>query len=195
MTTSTFLRQGRSVTRSRNDRGQFIRGDLEKKEILRLINELRKIARKVLKDLSNIEYDHENGLGNLIDSTACAVYLDGKLLEDTIEYATPTPTSKGPSKEKPQHYAINAGMRGRDAVNDWFKDHKELGFKHNTLHIVAIAAMHYGYYLEEGLYHDNAQKIKVISGFMDAIQREMESLASKNGYVPTANDVAGVGKL
>ena len=193
MTTSTFLRQGRSVTRSRNDRGQFIRGDIEKKEILRLIKEMRAIARRVLSDVSNKGYNDD--LGNLLDSTACAIYLDGVLLKDTIEYATPTPKSSGPSDEKSQSYAVNAGMTGREAVDNWFEEHEKIDFKHNTLHIVAIAAMHYGYYLEEGIYHDGAPKIKVISGFMDAIQREMEKLASKNGYVPTSKDVAGVGKL
>lgn len=193
MTTSTFIRQGRSVTRSRNDRGQFIRGYIEKKEISRLIKEMRAIARRVLSDVSNKEYNDD--LGNLLDSTACAIYLDGVLLKDTIEYATPTPKSSGPSDEKSQSYAVNAGMTGREAVDNWFEEHEKINFKHNTLHIVAIAAMHYGYYLEEGIYHDGAPKIKVISGFMDAIQREMEKLASKNGYVPTSNDVAGVGKL
>lgn len=195
MRKSTFVRNGTIVTRSRNERGQFARGYIEMKCIYTLINQLQKVARKVL-DNTPALVAYESKLGNLVDSTACAVYFDGELVEDTIEYATPSATSSGPSKKKKQDYAVNSGMTGRAAIDKWFSENRVLPSKQrNVVSLVAIAAMHYGYYLENGLYHDDAPKIKVISGIMDEIQQELAGISSKAGYKAFLIDIAGVGKI
>lgn len=195
MKKSTFVRNGNVITRSRNERGQFTRGYIEIMCIQTLINQLQAIARKVLDNTQEL-VAYESKLGNLVDSTACAVYYDGELVEDTIEYATPTATSFVPSKKKKQDYAVNSGMTGRDAIDRWFSENRILPSKQkNVVSLVAIAAMHYGYYLENGLYHDDAPKIKVISGIMDEIEQELAGISSKAGYKAFLIDIAGVGKI
>ena len=84
MKKSTFIRNNKLVTRSRNERGQFVRGDFEKLNIYALVNQLQERAREILDNIeSYIGYEHR--LGNLVDSTACAVYVDGELvLEEEI---------------------------------------------------------------------------------------------------------------
>ena len=83
MKKSTFIRNNKLVTRSRNERGQFVRGDFEKLNIYALVNQLQEKAREILDNIeSYIGYEHR--LGNLVDSTACAVYVDGELVDGEL---------------------------------------------------------------------------------------------------------------
>lgn len=196
-TLSTFLRNNSLVTRTRNERGQFIRGDFERANIAALIIQLQEKAKDVLyRVFTLIKYN--NDLGNLIDSTACAVYVDGELVEDSIMYAVDHEMSIGPSDEKPQDYAFNAGMTGREAINEWFDDHKHLHNKKNTVQLVTVAAMHYGYYLEKGTYGAKGKrytKIEVISGIADEIESQLKGIASKAGYKPSLTGISGYSEI
>lgn len=189
MKKSTFIRNNKLVTRSRNERGQFVRGDFEKLNIYALVNQLQEKARDILDNIeSYIGYEHR--LGNLVDSTACAVYVDGELVEDSIEYAYNYELSQAPSRFKKQSYAFNSGMTGREAIEDWFDAHRTLSATKNTVQLVAVAAMHYGYYLETGSY--GGPKIKVISGLGDAIERNIMGLANEAGYRPSMSTISNL---
>lgn len=191
-TLSTFLRNNSLVTRTRNERGQFVRGDFERANIAALIIQLQEKAKGILyRVFTLIEYN--NDLGNLIDSTACAIYVDGELVEDSIMYAVDHGMSIKPSKIKKQSYAFNSGMTGREAIEEWFADNKHIHNKKNTVQLVTVAAMHYGYYLETGSY--GGPRIRVISGIADAIEDEIWSLASEAGYKPSLTGIAGYGEL
>ena len=193
MMKSTFIRNNKLVTRSRDEKGRFVRGDFEKLNIYILINQLQEVARKVL-DKVHVIVDYQYQLGNLVDSTACAVYVDGELVDDSIEYAYNQPISIGPSAKKNQGYAVNSGMTGRAAIDKWFSENRRIPVKKkNVVNLVAIAAMHYGYYLENGLY--GGPEIQVISGITDEIENELFGLASEAGYNPTISEIAGVGKM
>ena len=164
-----------------------MRGDFERANIYALISQLQEKAREILDNIeSYIGYEHR--LGNLVDSTACAVYVDGELVEDSIEYAYNPAISTGPSKIKRQSYAVYSGMTGREAIDDWFTENRRLSSRKNTVQLIVIAAMHYGYYLEEGLY--GGPKIKVISGLANALQDEIAPLASEAGYVPSLKKIS-----
>lgn len=193
MMKSTFIRNNKLVTRSRDEKGRFVRGDFEKLNIYILINQLQEVARRIL---DNVFYlvNYQYQLGNLVDSTACAVYVNGELVDDSIEYAYHQPISIGPSKSKPQEYAVNSGMTGRAAIDKWFSENRNLPVKKkNVVNLVAIAAMHYGYYLENGLY--GGPEIQVISGITDEIEKELFGLANEAGYSPSITEIAGVGKI
>lgn len=191
MRKDTFIRNNRLVTRSRDSKGRFVRGDFERLNIYTLITQLEKTARKILDEMF-LYVDYNFKLGNLIDSTACAVYVDGELVEDTIMYATEPEISIAPSKYKEQSYAVNSGKTGRQAIDDWFSDNKTIPAKKNTVHLVVIAAMHYGYYLETGSY--GGPQIQVISGFADAIEDELFGIANEAGYKPSMQHIAGIGE-
>ena len=189
MKKSTFIRNNKLVTRSRNERGQFVRGDFEKLNIYALVNQLQEKAREILDNIeSYIGYEHR--LGNLVDSTACAVYVDGELVDDSIEYAYNYELSQAPSRIKKQSYAFNSGMTGREAIEDWFNAHRTLNATKNTVQLVAVVAMHYGYYLETGSY--GGPKIKVISGLGDAIERNIMGLANEVGYRPSMSTISNL---
>lgn len=190
-TTSTFMRRGKSVTRTRRG-GRFAKGDFERLNIYALVKQLMEKANDVLyRTFTLIEY--ENDLGNLIDSTACAVYVGGELVEDSIQYALDYEMSIRPSRKKPQSYAFNAGMTGREAIDEWFADHKYIHNRKNTVQLVVIAAMYYGYFLETGKY--GGPKIKVISGIADEIEDEISGLASAAGYKPSLTGISGYSEL
>lgn len=196
-TLSTFLRNNSLVTRTRNEKGQFVRGDFERANIAALIIQLQEKAKDILYRVFTL-VGYNNDLGNLIDSTACAVYVDGELVEDSIMYAVDHEMSIGPSDEKSQDYAFNAGMTGREAIKEWFDDHKHLHNRKNTVQLITVAAMHYGYYLEKGTYGVKGKrypKIEVISGIADKIEDEIYSLASKAGYKPSITGIAGYSEL
>ena len=187
-TLSTFLRNNSLVTRTRNEKGQFVRGDFERANIAALIIQLQEKAKDVLyRIFTLIEYN--NRLGNLIDSTACAVYVDGELVEDSIQYALDYEMSIQPSRIKKQPYAFNSGMTGREAIDSWFSENKHIHNRKNTVQLIVVAAMHYGYYLETGSY--GGPRIQVISGLADAIEDEIIGLASKAGYKPSMSGIAG----
>lgn len=196
-TLSTFLRNNSLVTRTRNEKGQFVRGDFERANIAALIIQLQEKAKDILYRVFTL-VGYNNDLGNLIDSTACAIYVDGELVEDSIIYALDHEMSIKPSKEKNQEYAFNAGMTGREAIDEWFDDHKHIHNKKNTVQLITVAAMHYGYYLEKGTYGGKGKrytKIEVISGIADEIENEIYSLASKAGYKPSITGMAGYSEL
>ena len=185
--TTTFMRRGKEVTRTKV-RGKFARGDFERLNIYALIKQLMAKAEDILyRSYYLVEYESE--LGNLMDSTACAVYVDGELVDDSIIYANEREMSVGPSKNKRQSYAFNSGMKGREAINEWFSNNRYLGFQKNTVQLVIIAAMYYGYFLESGSY--GGPQIKVISGIADRAEDEIFGIASKAGYAPSISGVTG----
>ena len=195
---SAFMRNGKLTVRTRNKKGQFVRGDLEKANIAALIIQLMKIAREALDNIEQyIEYEHRSG--HLVDSTACAVYVDGELVEDSIQYAYESPIATteyaratyykdkkikylGADAEKSRF--AGGFISGRDAVDDWFDNHYRLKeYKRNTVTLVAVAAMYYGYYLEHGT-HAGRREIKVISGLVDELSRRIMPSATDAGYSP-----------
>lgn len=198
MKMSTFMRNNSLVTRSRNAKGQFVRGDFEKANIYALIQQLMSIARAALDNIEQyIEYEHRSG--HLVDSTACAVYVDGELVEDSIQYAYEIPIATTEYAgatyyaEPKKMYRGSDGRKsrfaggfisGRDAVDDWFDNHRILKeYKRNTVTLVAVAAMYYGYYLEHGT-HAGHREIKVISGLVDELSQGIMPLATEAGYNP-----------
>lgn len=191
-TLSTFLRNNSLVTRTRNERGQFVRGDFERANIAALIIQLQEKAKDVLYRVFTL-IGYNNDLGNLIDSTACAIYVDGELVEDSIMYAVDHEMSTKPSRIKKQSYAFNSGMTGREAIEEWFSENKHIHNKKNTVQLVTVAAMHYGYYLETGSY--GGPRVRVISGIADAIEDEIWSLASEAGYKPSITGISGYSEL
>lgn len=207
-TISTFIRNNSLTTRTRNELGQFVRGDFERLNIAVLITQLMSVARDALNNIEKyIEYEHRSG--HLVDSTACAVYVDGELVEDSIQYAYESPIAVNEyqryataySKPKKKYRGFDGVKRrfaggfisGRDAVDDWFENHRTIKeYKRNTVTLVAVAAMYYGYYLEKGTYGGGGQrKIKVISGLIDELSRGIMPLASSAGYRPKI--VKGIG--
>lgn len=190
-TTSTFMRGGKSVTRSRIG-GRFARGDFEKLNIYALAKQLMGKAKDILYRTYYL-VDYENRLGNLVDSTAAAVYVDGELVDDSIMYANDYEMSIAPSRVKKQSYAFNSGMTGREAIDDWFLANKHIHNRKNTVQLVVIAAIHYGYYLETGSY--GGPRIRVISGIADKFEDEIWSLASEAGYKPSITGIAGNSEL
>lgn len=190
--TSSFIRGGKSITRTRNAKGQFVRGDFERLNIYAIIRQLMDSAKDILYRTYYL-VDYENKLGNLIDSTACAVYVDGELVEDSIMYANDYDMSIAPSKVKKQSYAFNSGMKGREAIKEWFENNKHLDTRSNTVQLVVVAAMHYGYYLETGSY--GGPEIRVISGIADEFEEDIKLLASKAGYNPTITGISGYSKI
>lgn len=191
-TLSTFLRNNSLVTRTRNEKGQFVRGDFEKANIAALIIQLQEKAEDILYRVFTL-IGYNSDLGNLIDSTACAIYVDGELVEDSIMYAVDHEMSIKPSRIKKQSYAFNSGMTGREAIEEWFSENKHIHNKKNTVQLVTVAAMHYGYYLETGSY--GGPRIRVISGIADAIEDEIWSLASEAGYKPSLTGISGYSEL
>lgn len=189
---STFNRGGKKITRSRNERGQFIRGDFERLNIYALIKQLMEISEDILYRVYTL-VDYYVDKGNLIDSTACAVYVDGELVDDSIVFAEEHQQSIEPSRVKRQSYAFNSGMTGRDAILDWFNQNKILQHKNNTVELIVVAAMHYGHYLETGSY--GGRKLRVISGVADEIESMIWKAASEAGYAPSWSKFAGYSKM
>ena len=194
---STFMRGGKQVSRTRNEKGQFVRGDFEKLNIYAIIKQLMDIGRDIMKRAYRYT-GYIDDRGNLMDSTACAVYVNGELVDDSIVYANPYPESIAPSKEKRQSYAFNAGMSGREAIDEWFNNNKQIHNKKNTIQLVVIAAMHYGYYLEKGTYGAKGKsyaKIEVISGIADELWPQIKSIISDADYRPSLTGISGYSEL
>ena len=187
------MRGGKQVSRTRNEKGQFTRGDFEKLNIYAIIKQLMEQGHDIMQRAYRYT-EYIDDRGNLMDSTACAVYVNGELVDDSIVYANPYPESVAPSKEKHQSYAFNAGMRGREAIDEWFNDNKHIHNKKNTIQLVVVAAMHYGYYLEKGT-HGGQYRIKVISGIADEIESQLKSIASEAGYKPSLTGISGYSEL
>lgn len=91
--------------------------------------------------------------GNLRDSFASAVYVDGILQSETIKFFNEAPTSK----------------HGRRVAEDYLKKiHPNMG--KNMVTVVVVAAMQYTQYLESGR-HRGGYKIRVVSSAKDFIDR------------------------
>lgn len=88
--------------------------------------------------------------GDLRDSMASAVYIDGKL--ETKKYLNPTPQSK----------------HGRQVVDEYLQNIHPKGKNHIT--VIVVSAMKYTRYLEEGT-HKGKYKIRIISAARDFIDR------------------------
>lgn len=104
---------------------------------------------------------------NLHDSYGSAVYLDGKLIQDTIRVLTPKATiPRYNMYEKEYQY-------GKEEILEFFNSYKP---KTNGIELVVAAAMFYGVFLEKKS-GNLKRKYKVISG----INEELEQLAKKTG--------------
>lgn len=91
--------------------------------------------------------------GNLRDSFASAVYVDGVLQRETVKYYANTPISD----------------RGRRVVDDYLNKIHPMRGK-NTVSVVVVSAMQYAQYLESGR-HRGGYKIKVVSSANDYINK------------------------
>lgn len=194
MKVSEFIRNNKLVKRTRNEKGQFVRGDFERLNIYALVTQLIEKAGDILDNLGNY-IGYQSRLGNLIDSTAAAVYVDGELVEDSIVYATNPPESTKAAPRKKQAYAFNAGMTGREAIDAWFEENTTLssGKRKNTVQLVIVAAMYYGYFLETGGY--GGPEIEVISGLADEMESQIGTLASEAGYKPSLTGITGYSSI
>ncbi len=102
---------------------------------------------------------------NLRDSIGSAVYVNGELREDTIEFANETPKG-GRTRD-----AIDP-RSGREALMDYFrKIHPNRG--KNDITLICVAAMYYVKFLEKGT-HRGHYKIKVISSAADYVKRNWQ---------------------
>lgn len=107
--------------------------------------------------------------GNLRDSFGCAVYVNGELRRDTINFANDNPIGERTRD------AIDP-RSGREALIDYFnKIHPGRG--KNDIILVCVAAMYYTKFLEEGT-HGGNYKIKVISSASEYVRRNWEKAVS-----------------
>ena len=127
----------------------------------------------------------------------CHCIVDGKYYDNPKPYEIPIATTEyagatyyAEPKKKYRGYSgqksrfAGGFISGREAVDDWFDNHRTLKeYKRNTVTLVAVAAMYYGYYLEHGT-HGGHRKIKVISGLVDELSRGIMPLATEAGYNP-----------
>lgn len=91
--------------------------------------------------------------GDLRDSFASAVYVDGVLRRDTVKYLNSSPKSP----------------HGRKVVDDYLNSiHPNRGKNNAT--VIVVSAMQYGLYLEQGR-HRGGYKIQVVSAATDFINR------------------------
>lgn len=100
---------------------------------------------------------------NLHDSFGSAVFVNGRLVEDSIRYVG------GELSRKKDRITAQTG---RESLLEYFHSNPpEARFKPITL--ICTAAMYYTKYLEEGT-HNGHYKIQVISGARDYIERNWE---------------------
>lgn len=83
-----------------------------------------------------------NRLGNLMDSMVSAVYLDGKLQENSIRYANNSPISMSAEKRM--------GKTGRQLANEYIRKVHPRG--KDSVVLLLVAAVGYAQYLESGTY-------------------------------------------
>lgn len=98
-------------------------------------------------------------LGNLHDSFASAVYVNGVVVKSSIQYIA-NPISKKRERK--------TGRKGREIVKDYLLNHS-FGAKNNEIVLVVIAAMYYTKYLEDDLI--GTGKFLVISPARDFINQ------------------------
>ena len=122
-------------------------------------------------------------LGNLHDSFASAVYVNGVVVKSTIQYIA-NPISK---KREPK-----TGKKGRQIVKDYLLNHS-FGAKNNEIVLVVIAAMYYTKYLED--VNTGSGNFIVISPARDFINQRwwsyVEPVYKKHG-LPTVKPKAKV---
>ena len=106
--------------------------------------------------------------GNLRDSIGSAVFVNGKLDENTIRYADDTERSK---REDPRY------GRGREALLNYFRRIQPESSR-NEVYLVVAAAMPYANALERGT-HYGGYEIRVISGARDYIDDHWHEIESK----------------
>lgn len=106
--------------------------------------------------------------GNLRDSIGSAVFVNGKLDENTIRYADDTERSK---KADPRY------GRGREALLNYFRRIRPESSR-NEVFLVVAAAMPYANAFERGT-HAGGYEIKVISGARDYIDEHWHEIESK----------------
>lgn len=104
----------------------------------------------------------EEQTGNLADSFGAAVYYDGVLVKDGIQYLEPTAT-------KPRQWTSGDFRSGHDEMIKYFQNYKprKKGFT-----IVLVAAMPYAPILEGGGGYGIRHKYKVITG-ANSLMREL----------------------
>lgn len=129
------------------------------------------------------DYKWRHKLGNLHDSFASAVYVNGVVVKSTIQYIA-NPISK---KREPK-----TGKKGRQIVKDYLLNHS-FGAKNNEIVLVVIAAMYYTKYLED--VNTGSGKFIVISPARDFINQRwwsyVEPVYKKHG-LPTVKPKAKV---
>lgn len=106
--------------------------------------------------------------GNLRDSIGSAVFVNGKLEENTIRYADDTERSK----KADARYG-----RGREALLNYFRRIRPESSR-NEVFLVVAAAMPYANALERGT-HFGGYEIRVISGARDYIDAHWHEIESK----------------
>ena len=89
--------------------------------------------------------------GALTDSFACAVYVDGQILERTIRYVTDTPRESVPAGKEYLRANRWTSQSGREYVNDWLRK-QHIGAGKNEVRGIVVAAMPYALWLEKGTY-------------------------------------------
>lgn len=97
--------------------------------------------------------------GDLHDSFASAVYVNGVLIEDSIRYVGGTMADK----ENRSHIPVSMGR----TEARWYLLHPDVDVSGDVT-LLCIAAMYYTKYLEEGT-HRGGYRIKVISGALDYV--------------------------
>ena len=147
-----------------------------------------KILARIGKEAAQEAYNaasFKNRLGNLRDSYGSAVYKDGMLLTDTIEYGGPQAISVGPNMRRPA-----LGTTGREALNIWLKK-RHFGAKNNEIVLVVVAAMWYADAVEKKGY----QVIQEIPYQYIAKQEpRLRQLLKKHGWPEEFARVIGKGR-
>jgi hypothetical protein len=119
--------------------------------------------------------------GDLHDSFASAVYVNGVLIEDSIRYVG------GTMSDKENRTSIGASI-GRNEAK-WYLEHPEVDVSGDVT-LLCIAAMYYTKYLEEGR-HKGGYKIRVISGAMDYIYANWHRVRSNLFSVKKVRIITG----
>lgn len=132
------------------------------------------------------DYKWRHKLGNLHDSFASAVYVNGDLVQSSIQYLDGGTISK---KRDPR-----TKKNGRQTVKDYLKSHS-FGGKNNDIVLVVVAAMFYTRYLEDE--DSGSGRFIVISPAREFIDRNwwryVEGVYQKYGLKgkPTAKIIKG----
>lgn len=149
---------------------------INKKAILDdVIAGMREDCKKLVKEAFETATFTER-TGNLADSYGAAVYVDGKLREETMAYRTIKATET-------KDWYIRSNIGGHGEMLNFFRDYKP---KSKGIAIVLVAAMPYAEVLERGKAKNGAftlqHKYKVVSGAYSLLQDLAENYNGKRGY-------------